>query len=155
MRLDYLLSLLIESAEKKLPPSELINFIENQNVKKVKYINLHGVPIYDLGYDYLFHTTDNEEGRLVIIEIDNLILQSGFQVYYKPKLFNNNLRKDFNYIVKSVKNFYKNEDIYKFTKPKLYQYFNGVSQCYVTKEDKLKVLTFRVTNTEIWQNYQH
>jgi len=155
MSFEDVLTLLIGTSEEKVSPAELVVACKKFNMKQIEYFNINQDPLFEKGYNFIFQTDDRQEARLEIIEVDKYLLQSGFQIIYKTKIFSKKISKDFSYLYNSLQSYYLNEDQQNYGGIELYNFFNEISQCYLSKSkvNGQDVLNFRVTNKEIWQRY--
>ena len=155
MSLEDILTLLIGTSEEKVGVDELVAACKKFNMKQIEYFNLNQDPLFETGYNFIFQTDNCEEARLEIIEVDKYLLQSGFQIIYKPKIFSKKINNDFSYLYNSLQSYYLNEDPQNYGGIELYNFFNEISQCYLSKSkvNGQDVLNFRVTNKEIWRRY--
>ena len=155
MNFEDILTLLISTAEEKVNPSELVHACKKFNMNQIEYYNINEDSLFDFGYNFLFQTESGEEARLEIIEIDGNLLQSSFQINYKPSIFFAKINKDFSVLYNSLQSYYINEQQQSYGLIELYIFFNETSQCYLSKFKAIgkDVLNFRVTNKETWMKY--
>lgn len=155
MNFEDILILLIGISEKKANPSELISACKKFKMKQIEYFNVDKYPLFENGYNFIFQVSTGEEARLEIIEVDENLLQSGFQIIYEPKLFFKKINKDFSHLHNSLQNHYLNENQQSYGEIILYNFFNETSQCYLSKSKVggRDVLNFKVSNKEIWTKY--
>ena len=155
MNFEDVLTLLIGTAETKVNPSKLIEACRKLNMQQIEYFNINGDPLFNIGYNFIFKTQSGEEARLEIIEVDGSLLQSGFQIIYKPRIFFQIIKKDFSYLYNSLQSYYGNEQIQNYQEIEIYNFFNEISQCYISrsKVDGKHVLNFRISNKETWKKY--
>ena len=155
MNFEDILTLLIGTTESNVKPDELIEACRKYNMLQIEYKNINSDPLFDIGYCFIFNTQSGEEARLEIIEIDGYLLQSGFQIIYKPKIFFRKIKKDFSYLYKSLQSYFKNEEIQNYQGTKIYNFFNNVSQCYISKSviNGKNILNFRISNRDTWSRY--
>jgi len=157
MNFEDILTLLIGTAETKPNPSQLIEACRKFNMHQIEYYNLNGDPLFNIGYNFIFKTERGEEARLEIIQVDDELLQAGFQVIYKSMFFFQKAKRDFSYIFKSLKTYYHNEQIQDFGVDKIFNLYNDISHCYISRSkiNGKEVITFRVSNKETWTKYNH
>lgn len=124
-------------------------------MREIEYININQDSLFKTGYNFIFLTPDNEEARLEIIEIEGNLLQSGFQIIYKPSFFFSKINKHFSQIYNSLKGYYINELPQNFQGIEIINFTNDKSQCYISKSriNGGRALSFRVMNKEIWGKY--
>lgn len=155
MNFEEILTLLIGTAEEKVKPSELIEACNKFNMRQIEYININNDPLFNIGYNFIFPSQSGEEARLEIIEVNGNLLQSGFQIIYKPKILFKKIDKDFSFLYNSLKSYYINEQPQNYEGIELYNFFNKTSQCYLSKSkvNRQGVLNFRISNKDIWSQY--
>ena len=111
MDLENIMTLLIGTAETKVKPSELIEACIKFKMQQIEYFNINGDTLFNIGYNFVFKTERGEEVRLEFIEVDNNLLQSGFQIIYKSRILFQTIKTDFPYLCNVLKNYYVNEQI--------------------------------------------
>ncbi len=155
MNFEDILTLLIGTAEEKVQPYKLIETCKKFNMRQIEYFNINEDPLFELGYNFIFLTENGEEARLEIIETDGNLLQSGFQIIYKPRLLFAKMNKDFSFLYNSLQSYYLNEQPQSFGEMEIINFYNEVSQCYLNKSkiNGQDVLNFRASNKEIWMRY--
>lgn len=150
-----ILTLLIGTAESIVKSRELVEACKKFNMLEIEYININGDPLFDTGYCFMFRTQTGEEARLEIIEIDGNLLQSGFQIIYKPKIFFQKIRKDFSFLYQCLQSYYDSPEKQNYHGTELHIFFNDTSQCYLSKSkvQGQNVLNFRISNKDTWCRY--
>jgi hypothetical protein len=155
MSFEDILTLLIGTSEEKVSPSNLLEACTKFNMKQIEYFNVNQDPLFENGYNFIIKTENGEDARLEIIEVEENLLQSGFQIIYKPKLLFPKITKDFSCLYNLLQSYYLMEEAQNFEGIELYNFCNEISQCYLSKSkvNGQDVLNFRVTNKSIWEKY--
>lgn len=155
MNYEDILTLLIGTVEENVHPSELVQACKKFNMRQINYFNINEDPLFDFGYNFIFQPKSGEEAKLEIIEIEGYLLQSGFQILYKPKLSIEQINKDFSLLYSSLKSYYTKEQPQSLGELEIINFYNEVSQCYISKSkvNGQDVLNFRISNKEVWMRY--
>ncbi|MDI6766933.1 MAG: hypothetical protein QME52_08940 [Bacteroidota bacterium] len=155
MGFEEILTLLIGTADEKVKPSQLIEACRKYDMHQIEYININGDLLFKEGYNFLYNSPNGETARLEIIEKDGVLLQSGIQIIYRPRLLFSKINKDFSVLFNLLKSYYGNEQIQTYQGIIIYNFTNQITQCYLTQStiNKQQVLNCRVSNIEIWKMY--
>jgi len=156
INLDDTVSLLFESVG-LIPAKEL--------VKKCRDLGMDELPYRDLGYDstlpsfgegYLFNyeTDDNETAFIEILKKDNMILQAGVQIIYKPSFTSMKMKKHHKYLLELSEKHYGSGLLTKVGYADVTNFGDYKTVCYLSKmkERGVKSITFRIGDKKFWRN---
>ena len=132
MTFQDIITLLVGTAEADANPKQLVDTCFKYKMCHIDYINWNNDPLFSVGYAFVLDIND-VPARLEIIETNGKLLQSGFQIIYKPQFLNFKNKKDFNVLRKLLNDYYQNESHQDINGTDLYNFANDISQCYLSK----------------------
>lgn len=156
LNLDDTVSLLFESVG-LIPAKELVKKCMDLGMDELPYRDLghdSTLPSFDEGYMFNYETDDNEIAFLEILEKDNMILQAGIQIIYKPSFTSMKMKKNHKYLLELSEKHYGSGFLTKVGLADVTNFGDYETVCYLSKMKArgVKSIIFRIGDKKYWRN---
>lgn len=111
------------------------------------------LPPFEVGYHFRFETDNALVGEFEVLEKDEVVLQAGFQMYFRKSLFRSKARNAYPPIVEHLEEHYGAGVPMNVQGTRTLNYGDALTVCYVAwaTTPGMDVITVRIGNRAFWQ----